>query len=198
MKVNCPICNRTGDYNPSEQGSMIPCTHCGNLFVLKDKVLPALCPECDNNVEPDVRICLECGYNFDSGRKVGKHIPVYGEDFTPQKKMIDAVVDFIPGLFRPLVFLAFCTSVLIALFIIWMGLFILSLGALATCIYFSICALIVYAHGVGFLLSGEVSMLRNALVEIDGAKWTFFFIMVFGPPVTVWLILFIIAKKIYG
>ena len=70
MKAVCPICNRTGDYDSSQEGKMIPCSDCGNLFVLKNTQLHVECPECGQTVEPDVRICIECSYNFDSGKKV--------------------------------------------------------------------------------------------------------------------------------
>jgi hypothetical protein len=199
MKNNCPICNSISSFEGKKSGAMVPCPECGNLFVLKeDCVVPVICPDCENEVAPGDRICVKCGYNFDTGKKVKKHIPVYGEDFPASRKAIDAVADFIPGLFKIHILLLFSASIFTALLIIYLSLFMLGLGALITCVICAVSALIVYAHGVGFLMTGEIQMLRSAMVELTGYRWTFFLIMVFGPPITVFMITFKIGTMLAG
>lgn len=100
METNCPICNRSNSFEDEKLGKMVTCPDCSNLFVIKGGKEAVKCPDCEKSVKPDVRICLHCGYSFDTGKKVEDHIPVYGEDFTPARKALDSVADFIPGLFK--------------------------------------------------------------------------------------------------
>ncbi len=189
MKTNCPICNRTSDFSQNLIGSMATCPKCANLFVLKNSTpVAVLCHECKGTIPPDVRICTNCGFSFDTGKKVEQRIPVYGEDQPPWKKALDATADFIPGLFKIHILLLFFASIAIALYLNYFGLILLALGAMITCILIAACSLFVYAHGVGFLMTGEVQMLQNAMAELTGLRWSFFLFLVFAPPVSIFLI----------
>jgi len=196
MKSNCPICNRTNTFDPVKIGSMVTCPDCDNIFVLKEGVLPVICPDCSQEVAPGLRICITCGYNFDTGKKVEKHIPVYGEEFSAARRRLDEIVDFIPGLFKVHTVLFFFASIILACIIMYLGLFLMGLGALLTCIFFAVCALIVYAHGVGFLMTGELQMLRSAMVELTGYRWSFFLFMVFSPPITIFSMIWILGRSL--
>ena len=190
MKNNCPICNKINDFDRSKIGSMVPCPDCKNIFVLKEILSTATCPDCEEEVESGLRICINCGYNFDTGKKVEKHIPVSGEELPVLQKRLNDLVDFIPGLFKIHILFFFWASIVTACLIMYMGLVLMGFGALLTCIFFGVCALIVYAHGVGFLMTGELQMLRSAMGELTGWRWDFFLILVFGPPITITLIIF--------
>ena len=191
MQTNCPHCNKSNSFENQQEGAMVTCPECRNIFVLKDEgVIPAVCPDCKSSVPAGDRICLNCGFNFDTGKKVEEHIAVYGEDFSWPRKALDAVVDFIPGLFKIHIVLLFCASIVVAVFLIYFGLILMALGALVTLILMSVCALIVYAHGVGFMLTGEVQTLNSAMAELTGGRWTFFLVLVFGVPITIFLIIF--------
>ena len=196
MKSNCPICNRINEFDREKLGIMIPCPSCKNVFVLKNSISPLNCPDCTEKVDPGLRICVNCGYSFDSGEKVKKHIPVYGEEFSLARRCLNDLVNFIPGLFKIHILFLFSASIAAALVIMYLGLFIMGLGAILTCIFFASCSLIVYAHGVGFLMTGEVQMLRNAMAELTGERWNFFLLMVFGPPITIFIIIYIIIGKL--
>ena len=191
MKIGCPHCNRINSFEDQLEGKMVTCSECGNIFFLKNKGdTHILCPDCKNSVPFGDRICLNCGFNFDTGRKVEEHIPIYGEDFSWSRKVLDTVVDFIPGLFRIHIVLLFFASIAIALFLIYFGLILMAFGAVVTLIFMSVCALVVYAHGVGFMLTGEVQMLNSAMSELTGGHWTFFLVMVFGVPISIFLVIF--------
>ncbi|MBN1864065.1 MAG: zinc ribbon domain-containing protein [Victivallales bacterium] len=190
MKTNCPLCNRSNDYDPKNAGSMVTCPRCANLFVLKNsKPVPLACPECSVSIPPDARICTNCGFSFDTGKKVEQKIPVYGDDHPAWKKALDATADFIPGLFKIHILLLFFASIAMAVFLNYFGLILLALGAMVTCILLAVCSLFVYAHGVGFLMTGEIQMLQSAMAELTGFRWTFFLFLVFAPPISIFLII---------
>lgn len=191
METNCPHCNKINTFNDQFSGQMVTCPDCENLFILKnDGPTLALCPDCENSVPPGDRICLNCGFNFDTGKKVEERLPVYGEDFSLTRKALDAVVEFMPGLFRINIIILFCACIVAAFLMVYFSLIILAFGALMACILMSVCALVVYAHGVGFMLTGEVQLLNNAMTELTGGKWTFFLVAVFGVPISIFLVIF--------
>ena len=196
MKNNCPHCNRINSFKNQSVGAMVNCPDCKNLFILKDdELVSASCPDCENSVSPGDRICLSCGFNFNTGRKVEEHVPVYGEDFSWFRKTLNVVADFMPGLFRIHIFLMFVLCTAIALLLVYFGLVLLGFGGLVACVSLGVGALILYGHGVGFLLTGDLQLLNSAMVELTGARWTFFLIMVFGIPISTFIIIFKLASE---
>ena len=182
MRTNCPHCNVTSEFDNPERGAMVECPSCSNLFVpTNSEPVPLPCPECGEMVEPDARICVACGFNYDTGKKVEEHIPVYGEDFSLPRKILCWVADTLPGLFRPLTFALFILSIIVSLSIFFLGLFIISLGAMLSGIMIASFSLVVYAYGVGWMMTGEVQLLRSAMIELTGGRWTAFLVIVFGP-----------------
>ncbi|NOY75750.1 MAG: hypothetical protein GXP32_08150 [Kiritimatiellaeota bacterium] len=185
MKTNCPHCNGVSEYASIPENGMVECPVCSNLFVPKQgEPAPLPCPDCGNPVEPGARICVSCGYNFDTGKKVEKHIPVYGENFSRPRKVLCWVADMVPGLFRPGTLVLFILSVIISLMIFYLGLFVIGMGAMLSGIMIASFSLVVYAHGVGWLMTGEIQMLRGAMVELTGGRWTMFLFLVFAPVST--------------
>jgi hypothetical protein len=182
MRTNCPHCNSISDYDTIPESGMVECPSCSNLFVVKHREPVSLpCPDCGKSIEAGSRICVDCGYSFDTGRKVEKHIPVYGEDFSPARKLLCWVADMVPGLFRPLPLALFILSVIVSLMIFYLALFIIGLGAMLSGIMIASFSMVVYAHGVGWLLTGEIQMLKSAMAELTGPRWTAFLFVVFAP-----------------
>ena len=199
MKSNCPHCNSINDFNEEAAATMVDCPKCGNLFVLKsDGLRPISCPDCAREVAPEARICLHCGFNFDTGKKLEKHIPVHGEDFSPPLKLLTTIADYFPGLFKIHTLLLSLLSIMVTFAITFFVFIFFSLGALNASIFFAVCALVVYAHGVGFILTGEAMMLRSVFMELSGAKWSLFLFLVFSPPIAIFLIMFQIASAMAG
>lgn len=189
IKQICPICNKNSTFDDSILGNMVECPECNNLFVLTESELSYVqCPECSSKVESGKRICLECGYNFDTFKHVEEHIPLYGEEFSWPRKVLAFVAEMVPGLFIIHILFLFIASIFTALFIFYFGLILLGFGAIVTMIFFAVCAFFVYAHGVGFLLTGEVQSLKNAMAELTGKKWNLFLIILFSPPITIYLL----------
>lgn len=189
VKQICPICNKNSTFDDSLLGEMVECPKCNNLFVLKDKKTCSVsCPKCNAMVDSGNRICLECGYNFDTFKQVEEHIPVYGEEFSLPRKALAFIAEMVPGLFRIHILFLFIASIFTALFIFYFGLILLGFGAIVTMIFFAVCAFFVYAHGVGFILTGEVQSLKNAMAELTGKRWNLFLIFLFSPPIVIYLL----------
>lgn len=197
FQTNCPICNNINAFSLDKFGKMITCPDCGNLFVFKNRQPVAiLCPFCQKNVMPGSRICLECGYSFDTGEKVKEHIEVYGEDFSPFMRFLNFIVDFFPGLFKISTLVTAFLALIVSVAMVYFSFVLLALGAAITFFFFSICALYVYANGVAFILTGELQMLQSAYSEMTGNKWSLFLLLVIIPPVSLFIIIFTVLSKI--
>ena len=195
MRTNCPHCNNVSEYASIPENGMVECPACSNLFVPKHREPVSVpCPDCGELMDPGARLCVSCGYSFDTGKKVEKHIPVYGEDFSPARKALCRVADMVPGLFRPLTLALFILSIIVALMIFSLDLILIGLGAILSGIMVASFSLVVYAHGVGWLLTGEIQMLRSAMVELTGSRWTAFLVIVFAPVATSLFFLFWVSS----
>lgn len=196
IKTNCPICNKINSFPHNKWGQMVSCPDCGNLFVLKNANPVAVkCLDCENQIQPGVRICVECGYSFDTGEKVKEHIEVYGEDFSAPVKVLNCFVDFFPGLFRISTLVGAFSAVILSLVMMYFSFVFLVLGVVMTFVLFSIGALYVYAHGVAFILTGEIQMLQSAYMEMNGNKWSLFLALIIMPPVSIFVLLYFILAK---
>ena len=84
VQIRCELCGKTFDHDASAMGAAAECPHCG-----KTNPAPALapaptaapaasggpavkpCPACQAEIEADAVICIHCGRNLATGRKVG-------------------------------------------------------------------------------------------------------------------------------
>ena len=197
IKTNCPICNKINSFSQDKWGQMVPCPDCGNLFVLKNiNPVAVKCHDCENQVQPGVRICVECGYSFDTGEKVKEHIEVYGEDFSVPRKVLNNFVDLFPGLFRISTLIGAFLTVVISIAMFFFSFALLALGAVMTFLLLSVGALYVYAQGVAFILTGEIQMLQFAYAEMTGNKWTLFLALVITPPVLIFVLIYTVFSKL--
>ncbi len=86
VQIQCALCGKMFDHDLSSLSPTAECPHCGKSNPLAapaaPKETPAAadapssggpkpCPSCKVAVEPDAVICIHCGYNFASGKKVG-------------------------------------------------------------------------------------------------------------------------------
>jgi len=97
------------------------------------------------------------------------------------ERTILVVGDWFPGLFRPLVLLAAVLAVLIGLGVMGLALFLLALGAVISAFPVGGMGLIIYAHGVAFLLTGQVALLHDSLADMESKKWTPFILLGLAP-----------------
>ena len=84
VQIRCELCGKTFDHDASAMGATAECPHCGKTnpvpaLAPAPTVAPAAsggpavkpCPACQAEIEADAVICIHCGQNLATGRKVG-------------------------------------------------------------------------------------------------------------------------------
>ncbi len=192
MEFKCPHCRKDFVIDEEHSGKMIECAACGNLFHAPSQ---KVCPECRDLLEPGVVVCVRCGYNLAAGRKMETSIHV--DDPTPVwLKLLRLVYDVMPGLFRPLLVLSFLASIVLAVVLAYLGLFVLFCGAFLAGIGICSAALMVYAQGVTLLLAGEFQLMKSAMADFTEVQMWVFGIVVFGPCALLFFTMLFIGKYI--
>jgi uncharacterized protein UPF0547 len=93
ISIHCPICRATYDVDEEVVGQSVTC-ECGQNFVATAEAKHTktialgskLCPGCEEVVAVDTIICVDCGYNFNTGTSMGTEIqtePEIVEDTGP-------------------------------------------------------------------------------------------------------------------
>jgi len=147
------------------------------------------CPQCGNKLEPEAVICVECGHHFlargqlQTSAEPAEHIPE--DDNDSPGFVLELLGAFVPGLFSLKVIICAFIACIIALGLLAMTLFFLMLGAIFVTLMAGAVTLIVYATAVSWVLSGEVAMLTDSLLELDSRRWLLFFALVFGPIIAI-------------
>ena len=192
LEFKCPHCEKDYSIDNDQTGRMYECSGCGNLFHTPSQ---KCCPRCQHLLEPGIIVCIKCGFNLRTGEqletKVRKH------DDTPWwLKFLRFTYDVMPGIFRPLIIVAFIMCVILTFVLVWLGLFIMGLGAVFSGIAICSAALMVYAQGVAFLLADEIQALKSALVDFTERQMWAFVIMVFGPCAMILVVMVLIGRAI--
>jgi hypothetical protein len=88
VQIKCSFCDQPFDYDSSGGGLLADCPHCGKQNTVaarasapnKDMTIqhdaPSLaggrpCPSCKTQIERNAVLCIHCGYNLATGKKVG-------------------------------------------------------------------------------------------------------------------------------
>ncbi|MBN1257279.1 MAG: HEAT repeat domain-containing protein [Planctomycetes bacterium] len=69
----CPGCGKRFKLQDDNDGKSGKCSACGASFTIKKPEPPTekmLCPKCQSTIEKGSIICIECGYNFRTGKKL--------------------------------------------------------------------------------------------------------------------------------
>ncbi len=171
---------------------MVECPECGNLFHLPEIVSKSFCVNCLKEMEDGARVCLHCGYDQDSGRVIQTEYLV--DDRPMLMKLLFRLNDWIPGLFRPVALLGFIICILVAAVLSLLALFVLGLGAVIGGVIIGSAAMIVWAQGIAFMLTGSIQMLKSAMVDLEGEHFLLFWFLTLLPALTVLFFMALIAK----
>ncbi len=138
-----------------------------------------VCWKCGEAYPEEVLICVECGIDLRSGDEI-KADDDPEEPLTPLQKVAAFIGKLAPGLFRPALAIASVGVMAIGLFVMA---FAISMAVLIPVGAFAIGAggVIVYAHGIAWILAGECGFLSSTLVELDGKRWALFFVILWAP-----------------
>ena len=138
-----------------------------------------VCWKCGEAYPEEVLICVECGIDLRTGDEIKT-----GEDaeepLTPLQKGAAFIGKLMPGLFRPI--LAMSSVGVMAIGLLVMA-FAIAMARLVPLGAFAIggAGVIVYAHGISWILAGDFGFLSGALAELDGKRWVLFFVILWVP-----------------
>lgn len=192
LDFKCPHCGKDYSIDNDQTGKMFECSGCGNIFHTPSQ---KCCPACQHLIEPGVVICMKCGLNLKTGEQLETQI--HKHDNTPWwLKFLRFVYDVMPGIFRPLTIIAFILCLVLTFVLVWLGLFIISLGAFLSGIAICSAALMVHAQGVAFLLAGEIQALKSAVVDFTERQMYAFGLMVFGPCLMILVIMVLVGRVV--
>lgn len=138
-----------------------------------------VCWKCGEAYPEEVVICVECGIDLRSGDEI-KAGDDPEEPLTPLQKCAVFIGKLMPGLFRPALAMASVGVMVIGLFVMA---FAISMAVLISLGAFAIggAGVIVYAHGISWLLGGEFGFLSSTLAELDAKRWVLFFVILWAP-----------------
>lgn len=197
MKIKCPHCKKRLSIGNEYAGQTVLCQVCNNLFFAEPPAdLPKPCPNCDNVVTRIDKICLNCGYNFDTGMVMERKVEE-PEEYRPWWfKLLSFIAECLPGLFRPAPLVGAIVCITLALVIEWLALFIMSMGAFISGFMLAVAGMMVYIHAVAFLATGSIIDLRNAMVELHGRSMEAFVWLSAAPVLVIIAGMFLLAKII--
>ena len=188
MKVRCPKCKAIIEVGDDLEEARIKCRACGSVLKVRAKrKRPTRCPSCGAGLGPDAVLCVECGFDLKTGKQA--HAPA--EDDTagverergaaPLRRSLQFVGEWLPGLFVPRVLVLSVLAVAAGFAVVWLGLLLLSLGTLIGASLVGGIGVIFYGQGCAWLISGDLSLLPQALSDFDGARWALFLGLLLTP-----------------
>ena len=142
-----------------------------------------VCWKCGEAYPEEVLICVECGIDLRSGDEI-KTDEGAEEPLTPLQKGAAFIGNLVPGLFRPILAMVSFAVMAIGLFVMALSLGMSGLVPLSS-ISIGAAGVIVYAHGISWILGGECGFLSSVLVEFDARRWVLFFVILCAPLVAV-------------
>ncbi len=142
---------------------------------------PAFCPGCGQAYPGDALLCIRCGIDLHTGEQIARPAAPEGdaeEARAPWWAWFPAVC---PGFFRAktLVFAIFVLA--LAAGCLAMGLVFLVMGVFFTAVTAGALGVILYAQAVACILTGDIQLIHDALVDFDGTRWTAFFFALAVP-----------------
>ena len=170
-----------------------------------------VCPDCQKNHPRGTRICVECGIDLLTGQTLSTRAPDATElhalenaplddDRPPPSfgfRLMQFFGDNTPGLFIPKVFAGVVAVMLVAAAITAIAVMVFLVGLVGHSMLFAGFALMVYWQALAMLLTGQYTLLQNAMSDFRAAQWYLFAFLGFTPIAGVYIIAMVV-KRLYG
>jgi hypothetical protein len=139
-----------------------------------------ICWKCGTDYDDDVIICTDCGVDLRTGAEVGADEDDEPE-LPPHLKPVAFIVNLLPGIVRPVLVVCSAVTCLIGLAVVGFAIGLLGFGVVLSSVSIGAAGLIVYAHGISWILAAEFGFLSSTLIEIDSKQWLVFFTLLLAP-----------------
>ena len=201
MDIRCPNCRRTFAGPDHLAGKKARCGACKTVFVVPEHAQAGrTCPQCGAPLTAQAILCPRCGMNLETGQAgrrhwEDEHLDVVEEE-APSSAMraVIFVGEWLPGLFRPRVLILSVFCAVMGFAVLGVCVFFLALGAVLAAFPVGALGLILHAQAVAMLLTGEITMLQEALAELDFNRWLLFVVILSTP----FLVIFLILRHVVG
>lgn len=170
------------------------CTECKTTFIVE---APPHCPKCGGELPADAVLCVGCGYHLQRGETLEEaHAapPPPPERVPRTVRMLMAVHDTAPGLFRPLNAAMFVLFVALAAGTAYLAMVMAGLGLFFETLYIGTFAMFIYAQGAAFLFVPKLENLKSALVDIEGDAWWIYLVVLFLPAIIFFCVISHLAR----
>lgn len=197
MHLHCPHCTSDFDVDDSQFGKLVECPSCRNFLHASDSDRK-ICPACKRPVKDGAAICIDCGYNLLTGDRLSTEY-TNPEDLLPAYvKALHYVCEVFPGLFSPLILIAFLVTIAAAVIAFLVGLALIGMGVMMTGIFVCAAGGMIYAQGLCFLFAGSLSYYKKALADFTSTQDYWFWTMLLSPFITAFIIMVYIGKHVNG
>ena len=154
------------------------------------------CFKCKTDYAPEVKICIRCGVNLDTGLEIGTLTGEIAEGPPPEpaelmeeeeapptltRRVLNIIAYWMPGLFRPVVMIASLLLSLLALGLIVLCLVLFDLGGWISAFPIGGLGLVAYGQAVIWMMSGDFRLIHDAALDFESQHWTFFFTLFLLP-----------------
>lgn len=193
ITVKCPHCGKPLSVTEEDAGRTRRCPACADFFKIKSL---ERCPCCGRRSFEKKKICVNCGYNFETCERMRTLTGEEAEQADPGLllKFLLYLSEACPGVFHFSRVLAFFFCCLISLAVAFLSLFFLLLGVYITGVVILGIGVLVYMHGVAFLCADELCTLKNAFEYIQGKSWNCFLFLTFFPVAAIMLAMGILGR----
>jgi hypothetical protein len=147
------------------------------------------CPRCEAPLDPAAIICHRCGVNLQTGRTPAEDAAEeHGENsdaaprFEPMR-LLEIVEAFLPGLLRFGVLVRAIAFALAGLVALAMCAVFAYFGVVVEAPFVGGLGLILYAHAIAMLITGERGLPHELLADFNGQQWLLFLALLLGPPI---------------
>ncbi len=184
--MKCPFCGVELELTPEFADRVVRCPQCSEFF----KTPPFVkCPVCERGVWGRPKLCVGCGYNFETGMLERTTTGPEQESLSLPQKAVVYLCDNLPGLFRASTLIGAVICAVLAVLVAGLGLAMIGMGVFLTGIFILAAAMMVYLQGLAFLCTGHFCLLRSAYEEMTGSTWSLFLILGFLPLIAVLIVM---------
>jgi hypothetical protein len=147
-----------------------------------------LCWKCGTRYGPEVRICVRCGVDLETGDEIGTLTGDAARGRSSGERAVGLIGDWMPGLLRPGVIAASAAVGATGTALIAFAFGLLGLRQymnLATTALIGAPGIVVCAQAAAWMVAGRFAWLPEALAEFEGKHWALFFSLLTLPVVVV-------------